>query len=253
MTPTHWRPLSDRGTDLVLCLDFPGGRAAAGFADLAAGVPIDACLLHIGQTGDGTLTDHIGRWTAELRAIGRPVRAVLGYCAGAALASRVADAVGAAPVVLFDAVATTAGSLADQLTSALESSAAHLTTPELDDARDLTDHLVAAYPDDLPRIAAALTERYDQLMRAVAERLSLPEFFRQELTTGFTTYLGYLLLTAEGGFDTRSLFVSSKGHEPPITDARTVTFDVDHADLLRDSPVHQFVTDLLTGDQPCLG
>ena len=39
MELTNWRQLSDRGPDLVPCLDFPGARAAAGFAELAAGVP----------------------------------------------------------------------------------------------------------------------------------------------------------------------------------------------------------------------
>ncbi|NUT45747.1 MAG: hypothetical protein HOV94_00305, partial [Saccharothrix sp.] len=47
MELTHWRQLVDRGPELVLCLDFPGGRAAAGFADLAAGVEVDACFLHL--------------------------------------------------------------------------------------------------------------------------------------------------------------------------------------------------------------
>ncbi len=37
MKLTNWRQLSDRGPDLVLCLDFPGGRAAAGFAGAGRG------------------------------------------------------------------------------------------------------------------------------------------------------------------------------------------------------------------------
>jgi hypothetical protein len=254
---TNWRQLSDRGPDLVLCLDFPGGRLAASFVDLAAGVSTDACFLHIGRTGAGPLDACVDRWVAEALAIGRPVRAVLGYCVGAALATCVADAIARTDpppmVLLFDAMATTGGSLADQFTSALESSAEHLTADELAGARRLAEELVATYPDDLPRIAAGLTEEYDRLMGAVAGRLSLNEVFRQELTRGFTTYMEYLLLAGEGRFDTRTgtpLFLFSPSHEPPVDGTKNVPLDVRHADLLRDADVHKLVTDLLSGDHP---
>jgi thioesterase domain-containing protein len=257
MKLTNWRQLSARGPDLVLCLDFAGGRAGAGFAELAAGVPIDASFLHIGQASDGPLAVCVDRWVAEFTATGRPVRAVLGFCAGAALATRVADAIaatGPAPmVVLFDAVPTTGDSLACQFTSALESSARHLTADELADARGLPERLVATYPDDLPRIAAALTDRYGQLMRAVTDRLSLPGFLLQELTSGFTAYLDYLLLAGQGGFDMRTttpLFLCSAGYEPPVEGARTIALDIGHDDLLRHPEVHKLVADLLTGEHP---
>jgi hypothetical protein len=257
MELTNWRQLSDRGPDLVPCLDFPGARAAAGFAELAAGVRVDTCFLHIGQAGAGPLAACVDRWAEELLATGRPVRAVLGYCAGTALATCLADAIAATGpppmVVLFDAVSTTGGSLASQFTSVLESSARHLTADELADACGLSEQLVAAYPDDLPRIAAALTDRYDRLMRAVADRLSVHEFLRQELTGAFTAYLDYLLLASEGGFDMRAttpLFLCSAGYEPPVEGARTIVLDIGHADLLRAPRVHELVADLLTGEHP---
>jgi hypothetical protein len=267
MELTNWRQLSDRGPDLVPCLDFPGARAAAGFAELAAGVPVDACFLHVRQTGAGPLAACVGRWADELLATGRPVRAVLGYCAGTALATRLADAIAVAgglgqsntatgpppAVVLFDAVSTTNGSLASQFVSALESNARHLTADELADARGLSERLVKTYPDDLPRIAAALTDRYDRLIRVIADRLSVHEFLRQELTGAFTAYLAYLLLASEGGFDMRTttpLFLCSAGYEPPVQGARTIVLDIGHADLLRAPEVHELVTDLLTGEHP---
>jgi hypothetical protein len=253
----NWRQLSDRGPDLVPCLDFPGGRAAAGFAELAAGVPVDACFLHIGQAGAGPLAACVGRWADELAATGRPVRAVLGYCAGTAMATRLADAIAAIGpppmVVLFDAVSTTGGSLASEFALALESNARHLTADELADARGLPEQLAETYPDDLPRIAAALTDRYDRLIRAVAGRLSVHEFLRQELTGAFTAYMDYLLLASEGGFDMRTttpLFLSSAGCEPPVEGARTIALDIGHDDLLRDPKVHELVADLLTGEPP---
>jgi len=143
MKLTNWQQLSDRGHDLILCLDFPGGRAAAGFAELAAGVPADASFLHIRQGGAGPLAACVNRWVAECTATGRAVRAVLGFCAGAALATRVADAVAATTpppvVVLFDAMCPTGDSVASQFTSALESSAKHLTADELAGARGLAE------------------------------------------------------------------------------------------------------------------
>jgi hypothetical protein len=257
MKLTNWRQLSDGGPDLVPCLDFPGGRAVAGFPELAAAVPIDASFLHNERASVGPLAVCVDRWVAELTATGRPVRAVLGFCSGTALATRVADAIaatGSAPrVVLFDAVPTTADSLAGQLPSALESSARHLTADELADARDLSEQLAATYPDDLPLIAATLADRYDRLMRAVADRLSLHEFTFRELTDGFTGYLDYLVLTSEGGFDMRSttpLFVCSNGYEPPGENARTIMLDINHADLLRAPEAHKLVADLLTGEHP---
>jgi thioesterase domain-containing protein len=257
MKLTNWRQLSDGGPDLVPCLDFPGGRAVAGFPELAVAAPIDASFLHNQRATADPLAVCVDRWAAELTATGRPVRAVLGFCSGCALATRVADAIaatGRAPmVVLFDAVPTTGESLAGQLPSALESSARYLTADELADARDLSEQLAATYADDLPRIAATLTDRYDRLMRAVADRLSLHEFTFKELTDGFTAYLDYLVLTSEGGFDMRSttpLFVCSNGYEPPVENARTIMLDVNHADLLRAPEAHKLVADLLTGEHP---
>jgi hypothetical protein len=135
----------------------------------------------------------------------------------------------------------------------VESNARHLTADEQADALGLSEQLVETYPDDLPRIVAALTDRYERLMHAIAGRLSLSEFLRQELTEIFTAYLEYLLLASQGGFDVRSstpLFLTSPDYEPPVEGARTVAFDIGHDDLLRDPKVHQFVADLLRGEHP---
>jgi len=255
---TNWLQLADRGPDLVPCLDFSGGgRAAAGFAELAAGVPVDACFLHFRQVGDGPFAACVDRWADELLATGRPVRAVLGFCAGSALATRLADAIAAAGtppmVVLFDAVPTTGESLTGQFEVAVESNAKHLTADELADAHGLAEQLAQTYPDDLPRIAAALADRYEQLMRAVAGRLSLSEFLRQELTGTFTAYMDYLMLASEGGFDMRTttpLYLCSADFEPPVEDARAIALDTVHDDMLRAPLVHKLVADLLTGEHP---
>ncbi|HEX4703616.1 MAG TPA: hypothetical protein VH352_15920 [Pseudonocardiaceae bacterium] len=262
MELTTWRELCDRGPDLVLCLDFPGGRAAAGFAELAAGTPVELCFLHIGQLDPGAaprLDAHVDEWVGEALRTGRPVRAVLGYCAGAALATRVADALSAtAPVtppavVLFDAAAVTGGALRNQFVSSLDASSAYLAAGELDDARLWSEELLGGYPDDLRRVAAGLADRYDHLMAGVIDRLSLDEFIRGELTGGFAAYMAYLLLAAQGGLDLRDgtpLFLSSQDHQPPVDPASGMSFDVSREQLLRDPDVLKLVTGVLSGEQP---
>src|SRR5262249_49322301 len=153
-----------------------GGRAAAGFADLAAGAPVELCFLHIAWSGlhaDSRLDAHIAHWVGEALGTGRPVRAVLGLCAGTALATRVAGPVsaraGATPpaVLLFDAATVSGGALRDQFVSSVQASAAYLAEGELDDARRWSRELLATGRDDLPRVATALADRYDQLMSGI--------------------------------------------------------------------------------------
>lgn len=261
MELTTWRELCDRGADLVLCLDFPGGRAAAGFAELAAGISTELCFLHIGQLGPGAaprLDAHLDEWVGEALGTGRPVRAVLGYCAGAALATRVADALSATTpvipptVVLFDAVAATGDTLRDQFVSSVEASSTHLAASELDDARHWSAELLSDHPDDLPRVAAGLVDRYDRLMAGLADRLSLDAFFHQELTAGFAAYMAYLLLAGQGGLDLRvgtPLFLSSQDHELPVDPAKSMSFDVGRDQLLRDTDVLTFVAGVLGGER----
>jgi protein tyrosine phosphatase (PTP) superfamily phosphohydrolase (DUF442 family) len=125
---TNWRELSDEGRDLVLCLDFPAGRQAAGFAELAAGVRVDTCFLHIGQMSGGPLAACVRDWVAQIATTGRPV---LGFCAGSTLATRVADAIAAtAPppmVVLFDATISDGDAMVGGFMAAVQSSGEHLT------------------------------------------------------------------------------------------------------------------------------
>lgn len=261
MELTAWRELSDRGPDLVLCLDFPGGRAAAGFAELAAAIPADLCFLHIGWLDLGAasrLDARIDEWVGEALGTGRPVRAVLGFCAGASLATRVADAVGATAtarppaVVLFDATVVPGGALRNQFLSSIETFSTYLDADELDDARKWSEELVGTYPDDLPRVAAELSDRYDHLISGVVDRLSLDEDLRQELISGFAAYMTYLLLAAQGGLDLRvgtPLFLSSRDHQLPVDPASGMSFGVGHERLLGDADVLKFVADVLAGDQ----
>lgn len=262
MELTTWRELCDRGRDLALCLDFPGGRAAAGFADLAAGAPVELCFLHITWSGlhaGSRLDAHLAQWVGEALGTGRPVRAVLGFCAGTALATRVADAVsataGATPpaVLLFDAAAVPGGALRDQFVASVQASAAYLADGELDDARRWSRDLLATGRHDLPRIAAALADRYEQLMSGIADRLSLGEVIRRELTDGFAAYMAYLLLAAQGGLDLRvgtPVFLSSRDHKLPVVPARGMSFGADREGLLGNADVWKAVAGVLGEQRP---
>jgi thioesterase domain-containing protein len=258
MEPGSWRQLTGHGPALIACLDFPGTRAAAGFADLAAAVPAAGTWLHLDQPGPGPLPASAARWAAGLTAAGRPVRAILGYCAGAALAAPLAAALTAAGppplLILLDAMCTTSQTLTSQYTLAVESSTRHLTPAELTSALALPAQLTADHPQDLPRIAAALAARYTQLISAVAARLNLHHQLRRELTTTFTAYMNYLLLTSQGRYTATAApaacYLTSAGYQPPTPDTPAITLDTTHDNLLRDPRTHTLITSLLKGDQP---
>ena len=260
MTLSSWRQLCDRGGDLVLCLDFTGGRAEAGFADLVKKAPIEAGFFHIGRISAGPeaalpLATHVQRWAGEVRRAGRPVRGVLGYCAGAALATAIADALveaGASPppVLLFDAATVTGTSLCDEFMAAVESSAAHLTTDEVDDAHRLADDLLARHRDHLSSTAVQLVDRYRELMIRLAARLRIGPFL-DELVDDFAEYMAYLLIASGGTLDLRGgtpVFFSSKDHELDFEPVSHVSFPTSRSDLLGDIEVVKVVTDLLDRD-----
>jgi hypothetical protein len=243
-------------------MDFAGGRVDAGFVDLARKAPIDASFFHIGRmpTGSDTalpLAAHAERWAGEVRRAGRPLRGVLGYCAGAGLATAITDALADAgttppPVLLFDAVTVTGSTLCDQFMAAVESSAEHLTADEIDDARRLAEDLTArSEQDDLPRAAGLLVDRYHRLMTRLAETLRLGPFL-DELVGDFAAYMSYLLIAGGGTLDLRCgtpLFLSSKDHELDFEPVSHMPFRTSRSDLLRDAEVAKVVADLLGGEK----
>jgi hypothetical protein len=263
VTLVSWRQLCDRGEDLVLCVDFAGGRAGAGFADLVRKLPTEARFLHIGQTPAGPdavapLATCAGRWAGEVLGAGRRLRGVLGFCAGAPVATAIADALVDAgteppPVLLFDAVTVSGTTLCDQFLAAMESSAQHLTVDEVDDARKLPADLLTRYgQDDLPSIAAQLVDRYRRLMTQLAPKLRIGTFL-DELVGGFTAYMSYLVVASGGTLDLRDgtpVFLSSKDHELDFEPVSHLPFQTTGGDLLRDDDVAKAVADLLDRKEP---
>lgn len=263
MALTSWRQLCERGEDLVLCVDFAGGRAGAGFADLAGKVPIEASFLHIGQVPAGpdevaSLATCARRWAGEVRGTGRTPRGVLGFCAGAPVATAIAEALvdaGAQPprVLLFDAVTVTGSTLCDQFIAAVESSAQHLTVDEVDDARTLSEELLTRFgPDRLVSTAAQLVDRYRLLMTHMAAKLRIGPFL-DELIGDFTAYMSYLVIASDGTLDLREgipVFLSSKDHELDFEPVLHLPFHTNGDDLLRDADVAKAVADLLDPMEP---
>jgi hypothetical protein len=256
VTLTSWRQLSDRGEDVVLCVDFTGGRADAGFVELAAKAPIEASFLHIGRISTGPavpFATHVERWVGDVRRARRPVRGVLGFCAGAGLATVIADALIEAgtspmPVLLFDAITVTGTTLCDQFLSAVESSAEHLTADELADAHRLVEDLLARDEQDgLPLMAVQLVDRYSQLVTRLAARLRIGAFL-DELVSDFAEYMSYLLIASGGTLELRGgtpVFLSSKDHEPDFEPVSHKVFQTSRGDLLRDAEVVEVVTESL--------
>jgi hypothetical protein len=114
-----WQQLCDHGSDLVLCIDFVTTPASAGFATLGSSSLVEARILHIRQSAFAQrpgiadrLDTRARHWAREVLETGHRVTAVLGYRAGCAPATTVADAIteaGESPpvVVLFDAMTVT--------------------------------------------------------------------------------------------------------------------------------------------------
>src|SRR5258708_38722188 len=105
-----WTHISGSGGDsVVLAVDFDGsGRREATFRDLVKLLPEDLDVWHAVPPEDshvpGLPPEHYVDWWRG--GTGRPVRAVLGYCAGSVYASALADALEAdrgarPPGVLF--------------------------------------------------------------------------------------------------------------------------------------------------------
>jgi hypothetical protein len=244
-------------------LDFAGGRTEAGFADLAAKAPIEASFFHIGRmpADPGAvvpLATSAGRWAAEVRRTARPVRGVLGFCAGAALATALADALveagtERAPVLLFDAITVTGTTLCDEFMAAVEPSTRHLTADEVDEARRLSEDLLARHGREcLPTTAAQLVDRYRQLMTRLATRLRFGPFLLDELVGDFAAYMSYLLIASGGTLDLRDgtpVFLSSKDHEPDFEPVLHLPFQTSRHDLLRDADVAKAVADVLDREE----
>ena len=198
-----WVPLTGTGDDVVLAVDFGGAREEAGFGELApllpAGITVLASQSPAGlPDGVAGAAARLDRWRDE--AAGRQVTAVLGYCAGAAVASWLAGEIGGdtPAVVLLDPATTTAGTLLASYHTSTASLVEALGRPAEPD-EEAAELAAAAEPTaaGLLDLAARLAARYERTAEEAGRELDLSDELVGDLVARFTRYLGYLVITRQ--------------------------------------------------------
>ncbi|MFJ6141799.1 hypothetical protein [Kitasatospora sp. NPDC092286] len=263
-----WRVLADGNPDdVVLAVDFDAtGRAEGRFADLVKGldgsftvwesIP-QAVSTELGASGDA----YLDTWLNEVRASGRTVRGVLGFCIGGTYAGALADRIAAEQArpatLLFDPELSTPLTLYAQYHRVIDSMAAVLTPEEAEAAKEAgrTAHERDA---GIAALAADLLNAYQATAKPAFERFELDGERITELTATFTSFVAYLVGAA--GLDplpawNQSVVLTSSSPTSGLNGARSVGQDITvgrelrlatpHVDLLRDTEVAHTVSELL--------
>ncbi|MER5640644.1 hypothetical protein ABT095_27315 [Kitasatospora sp. NPDC002227] len=262
MATKSWDILNDSGEgELVLAIDYSvNGRREAGFRDLAAnlgaGVSIWETLAPpVGEEEGLTSADYLNRWLDEVKASGRPVKAVLGYCASSAFASAIADGIAqwqaeAPRPVLFDPTPSTAWTILHfGFFKVIESLTASLAETDVVEAQKAGFEAAARNGEDLEVFRTEIVRIYAELGEKAFTKLGLNADMGGQLVAWFRGYVSYLIAAAEftGRYDLSATTVicSSALEESPGEVLAEYRFDVDHSDLLRDNEVAKTVSELL--------
>ena len=269
---SSWEVLSGVGLgDLILGVDFPPlGRAEANFGDLLEKVGSQweryDFLQTIPPTGRIDLRvpaqEYVRKWVEDIRWVGRPVKAVLGYCAGAVYAAAIADDVHhwqltAPKVILFDPEDNAhimVDEMCKEMYRRIDGFGRLLTAKETEDARDKVAELSESGSCDLFDLAVALASLYRETGSPAFSRLRLSDSRRNELVGLFESYMAWLSATAQinpGQVWKRSTAILSaeyvsvqKGYQTaPKKFHNIITVDGSHFDLLRSDCVAREVTD----------
>ncbi|MFE3738973.1 hypothetical protein [Streptomyces sp. NPDC059134] len=260
-TRAAWAPLVPGADgDVVLAVDFATtGRREATFAELAGLLPGPLDVRQAVPPPDaGREDDPAGyhlRWWGGRVAYGpgaRPVRAVLGYCAGSVFASRLADVVerrqGERPVLLlFDPEVPTVAGLDRDVRRAVEGMDG-VSDEERAGLRRGIDRIRDATGDDFDKAAEAFVALYREAYGTVLARMGVGGHFAEQLTGLFRSYTGYLtaarhLGPGPGWASATSLLSSGRsgGHT-----GREIRFPVSQEDLLRDPGVIRTAYELIS-------
>lgn len=264
-----WKLLNDRGGEgVILAADFPAtGRPEAGFAEFAPRIAPGLQLWETvptgaGAPGAGSGADQVARWVDGLPGGDIPVVGVFGYCAGsvyaAALAEHVTKRQESAPaVVLFDPEAVSELTLYWQFHKVVGNLSVVLSPTEVGDAQEAGKKAREENPE-LVAFGAALDRIFQDVGRTAFARAGLDAERSAELGGTFTAFVSYLTAATEIDYaagwaeataitsrtETNGLNLArSNGREDLI--GREITFDIDHADLLRDENVARTVLGLL--------
>jgi hypothetical protein len=260
VSPNAWKTLSTGAADeLVLAVDFStSGRAQAAFSDLAPLLDPPATVwTTVPPSADDAVAPaaYTDWWLEGIRASGRRVRAVLGYCAGgvfaAAMAERIATWQEPPHLVLFDPELPNTRDLYRDFHTAGDSMSALLEPEELDDFHEAGRRVEQrSAGGDLAAVGPELAGIFTAALGTAAERLELDDDIRDELAGVFDSLVRYL--TAAAGIDPRALWTAATAitsREPAQTVGREIRLAVAHDDLLRDPATARTLTELLAGDR----
>lgn len=239
----------------MLCVDFTLAkvRAQANFGDLAPGLPGEYAVWGTDETGWPTSAGAPGKQLAQWLDRGgdsaAPVRAVLGFCGAASLATTLASAVGSAPqVVLFNPVTVNGQTMVDQFDASLRRVAGTVDEAALRAARaDLPTS------GDLDELGTLLARRYAAVAGAACAAQGVPPSIVDQLCQRVETNLRYLALCATASLDTArpTLLVLSRDHAGSPAQLRgvpEVRVDATQNELLSHPDAARAVAGVLAGE-----
>ncbi|MFD0043132.1 hypothetical protein ACOMD4_07910 [Streptomyces anulatus] len=244
-----WKVLNaGRGSDLVLAVDFATtGRSDSSFSDLAPLLGPELTVWETRQPDTGTgmsAAQYIELWAGEAEASGRPVRAVLGYCAGAVfageLATRLAHRQQQRPaLVVFDPEIPNPAGLDRDFAAMMDQFASVLSADEVAAARQAATAARADAPD-FAAFGDALVATFREQAGAAFRREGLDADLMEEFAAVFRSFVSYLdaarQIDPTAAWRTAVAVNSRQRTEGALLAARSVDLPVDHVDLLRSRP-----------------
>ncbi|MFJ9567920.1 hypothetical protein ACIRQQ_48900 [Streptomyces fuscichromogenes] len=270
--PSTWNVLTeDDPTSVVLACDFDAtGRAEARFTDFVAHLGTGLTVWETVPQAVATRPDlpaeaYVKQWTDEVRASGRRVRAVLGFCAGSVYAAAVAREIealqGGFPLtVLFDPERASAASMYWQFHKAVGQMAPTVGAAETGFAQDAGQR---AQEDsrDLADLARQLLVLYHAVAAKAFDKLGIDAARRSELTETAGAFLSYLataeqiepmpvwgrstvITSATPTSGLNALRALNPGRYDEVA-AQELRFDVAHVDLLRTPAIGTAVAALI--------
>ncbi len=217
---TDWRILAPGTDDRVLvAVDFGPGRREAGFAELVANLGPGPAVwqpVFLPQSDDpvnGTDPDACVReWLDDLRDAGLEVSGVLGYCAGSALAVRLADLIRETcprepAIVLLDPGRVDGAVVQEHFVSSARAYAEVLPPERIQAAVTAAARVTDSLGTDVAERSAGeladamreLQRLYDDVVRSVCEALDAGDDVGASFSTRFAAFLSYLTTTGRAG------------------------------------------------------
>lgn len=187
---------------MVVVVDFPGIRSAAGFDPFVASAPSDELVVgplvtaELDANAEVLARTQVAAWVDELEGLGRPVAGVLGYCAGSPLALRLAHEMHnrtgeTIPVTVVDPSWVDHDTIVSEYREARSSL--------LRDHPDLTGahaKVVDASSGDVVEMARGMCNEYAAAASEVAQAMDLPPDLMADLVRRLDRYLAYLVVAS---------------------------------------------------------